>query len=371
MADEASGFWKSCQQALPEGILKRMVSCTNHFSHSVQRKMRLLSPEEIKDRFRSVCDALSSARSEHIYSSAVQEMEDLVTVAPAELAEWWSFWHAHESHVFSSKRPTFKAPLSNKAEIGNTFIRSIGSYFCTLIQAARDDVARSLMFESDWQSFQEGRKVGGKGSSTVIVEKKHYKKQEKASKEYIDEFKEFMAGKIQLNPSHDVPEFVSESSSHRPDPILKKRKTSKKKDSSDNPYRVKPKPTKSFEKRLSLAKNYHKRRVHRHLRTTEKSDHHREYEISTVGGGAITVKIKKDPECSCSYINSREVCSHVVWVLLYVLKIDPSSELLYQRGYSNDDLNNVLFKGACKKPETEPESDIFLARKYHGTYQSI
>ena len=129
-------------------------------------------------------------------------MEDLVTIAPAELAEWSSFWHAHESHVFSSKRLTFKAPLSNKTKISNSSIQSFGSYLCTFIQAARDDVARSFMFESDGQSFKrEGRLVGGKDPSTAIVDKD----MRKHPREYIDEFKEYMAGKIQLNPSHDVP----------------------------------------------------------------------------------------------------------------------------------------------------------------------
>ena len=58
------------------------------------------------------------------------------------------------------------------------------------------------------------------------------------------------------------------------------------------------------------------------------------------------------PNCNGGkYCTSRDICSHILWILLYVYKISETSELLHQRAFLDSELESIM-KGRHAKLAT-------------------
>ena len=60
-------------------------------------------------------------------------------------------------------------------------------------------------------------------------------------------------------------------------------------------------------------------------------------------GTTYKVTVDNIPFCDgCKYCTSRDICSHILWVLLYVYKVPEENELLHQRALLNSELETVF-----------------------------
>jgi len=153
----------------------------------------------------------------------------------------------------------------------------------------------------------------------------------------------------QRRESHLEPErFVDEKSSHRHDPFRKAGRveegasaTAKK---SNLHKRVTPKRntrSSKFQRSLKIAKSC---RNSFHVGNIKVSGQHsREATIIHITGATYKVTMANMPFCDgCKYCTSRDICSHILWVMLYVYKVHEESELLHQRALLNSELESIF-----------------------------
>ena len=63
------------------------------------------------------------------------------------------------------------------------------------------------------------------------------------------------------------------------------------------------------------------------------------------GVDSETVSISAMPKCSCTFFKNmkeKEVCMHIIWELLYVIKIPEEDELLQQIGYTRNEVERLM-----------------------------
>ncbi|CEO95721.1 hypothetical protein PBRA_004434, partial [Plasmodiophora brassicae] len=66
-------------------------------------------------------------------------------------------------------------------------------------------------------------------------------------------------------------------------------------------------------------------------------------------GNVYTVTIDATPTCTCPDALKGNLCKHILFVKLKVLRIDPSSELIYAKQLTDDELR-FAFSNACPDP---------------------
>jgi hypothetical protein len=66
--------------------------------------------------------------------------------------------------------------------------------------------------------------------------------------------------------------------------------------------------------------------------------------LTAASGVTYDVEIKNIPNCSCRYCNDRDVCSHIVWLLLNRFRVPVEGFLLQQRGYTSHEIEQTFAK---------------------------
>ncbi|CAB3979812.1 Hypothetical predicted protein [Paramuricea clavata] len=275
---------------------------------------------------------LLKASTKNMYDKAKAALEKFIDNNPF-LNNWWKWWEARRSHVFRAFKPGFNVAKSNLAEVHHSRSHHIGAENLTLIQACREDVAESVKLK---------RRV------------EDQKKQAEAFCKELDDYVE-KGEDLQLRePEY----FVDETAAHRNDPLEKRpcKKTSacastNKKCEVDK--RLAPRQnTRStkFSRSLQIAKSCQNSYRVGDIKFNSPQSH----EISIIHntGTSYKVALNKMPSCDgCKYCSSREICSHILWVLLYVYKVPENSEVLQQRSFLNSELESIT-KGRDGKAPT-------------------
>ena len=78
------------------------------------------------------------------------------------------------------------------------------------------------------------------------------------------------------------------------------------------------------------------------------------YEVTITHNKGISYKVTLDKMPNwdgCKYCTSRDICSHILWILLYEYKIPEKSKLLHQCSFLNSELESIM-KGRHAKLAT-------------------
>lgn len=114
-----------------------------------------------------------------------------------------------------------------------------------------------------------------------------------------------------------------------------------------------------FERSLQIAKSCKIAFSVSEIKTLD--DHCQKVGVLHTTGSTYNVTINGIPDCDdCKYCNSRDICSHIVWVLLYVYKVEESSDLLHQRVFLKLELES-MFRN-CSAPAGGSTSSVSESR---------
>ena len=113
------------------------------------------------------------------------------------------------------------------------------------------------------------------------------------------------------------------------------------------------------------------------VKNYEKGPHHITMEVLTNSCSSYYVKICKTPSCGCPYkINKpREVCKHIIWVLLNVLGLHQDDILLHQIALTDTEVSSLVRKAPdhltdkfkdLPRPGSTPSGTWYLRRKPAG-----
>ena len=333
MMDEAGAFWSSisCVQGVED--IQRSVSCEKHFDFTVARQKKTLVGEDTKKEFEFLCESVSKAETPLVYERAAERMVQFIATH-THLHSWWDWWHKRQGHVFRAFKPLHNVPKTNHAEIGHSRWVKIGAVNLSLIDACREDVAESVKLSASLDAYGAGALKGGTGPSSADLRKRRYAEQSNRADAYIAELDEVALGDVVMT-NRETCGFVEPTSSHRHDPVEKSQHS---KNDRATPYR--PKRSKPFLRSLDIAKKTKRSFIVQDKIITKKEAR---VHLKHVTGKVYDVTISTFPHCAeCAYCTRQNLCSHVLWVYLFVFNLPESSDLLQQRALTCDELAGII-----------------------------
>jgi len=207
---------------------------------------------------------------------------------------------------------------------------------------------------------------GGQGPSYQELQRRRHLDQKKQAESYCRELDDYLESGEELQTRiHE--QYVNERSSHRHDPCKNgKHKTSAASQSKSAPASNTEKQaitttctssSASFtEKRASNHRTTRSNKFQRSLQVAKScraafsvvdattiDRHHQQVTLVHTAGNVYNVTISTTPQCDgCKYCSARDICSHIIWVLLYVCNIKESSDLLHQRLFLKSELETII-----------------------------
>ena len=336
MMDKAGAFWSSIGNIQGKEDFQRFVSCEKHFDFTVLRQEKTLVGGEVKSEFKFLCNSLQKAETPLVFQRASERMDEFIKTH-SHLKSWWTWWQKRQGHVFRAFKPRHNVPNANHAEIGHSRWVKIGAVNLSLIDACRDDVAESLKLAAAIRAYGSGAFKGGQGPSSADLRKRRYAEQNKRADVYIEELDEVNQASpaASIITSRETDGFLDPTSSHQHDPVKRPTKGNK---GRAVPYRS-PR-SKAFMRSLEIAKKTKNSfNVLKKVVTTERVETH----LKHFTGKIQKVTICTYPDCAdCVYCTRQTLCSHILWVYLFVCKLPEASPILQQRALTTEEMADVV-----------------------------
>jgi hypothetical protein len=287
------------------------------------------------------------------------------------LCHWLQWWVERKTHFSKAYRPLHNAPTTNLSEPVNSSFQKRGNSNISLIDAALEDVAESVLLEKMWLRQSRGEKVYGTGPTQPQLQQRENSNQVRRAEQIVKEMDTYG------NPDAVVSReeatrtaIIDPQCSHRPTKAKKRRRnsssatkktTAKKRhvsmfddtdeyssSSSDNSLPKDSRPRVFRKKKSSLfQKSLEKAKTSKHeiavSRISSASENERRYTISS-SGKEYNVSVCQVPSCTCPFKSNKpnELCKHLIWVYLFVLGIKEESNLIQQVGLTKSELNTIF-----------------------------
>lgn len=360
MFDEGGGFWASLQETMGPEEVTRAVSCERHWGFSVERNAKKLIGEDVRKEYLFLCDAVLKASTVNMYEKAREQLVCFMD-NHSFLSSWWKWWESRRSHIFRAFKPGLNVPKSNLAEVHHSRWHHVGAENLTLIQACREDVAESLKLKRRLEGYRKGAYKGGQGPSATELQKRRHLDQRKQAEDFCKELDDYAQHNDDMQ--HRQQEyFVDETAAHRHDPVRKRVQIdsgscSASANKGNEEKRAAPlRKTRSqkFLRSLQIAKS-----CKNSFRVGKRSVNQNQITLVHTTGANNNVVIDKIPQCtSCKYCTPRDVCSHILWVLLFVYKVPEGSHLLHQRAFITSELESIFGEGSTSTGDTAAHSGV-------------
>lgn len=263
-----------------------------------------------------------------------------------EMHNWWTWWRQRKHHVFRAFKPSLNAPRVNLAECGHSSWKNSGLIHLDLLDAARQDVAENIQLRSNLQGYEQGTFRAGNGPGLVDIEKRSYADQAKRAQAFSNELLKYIECGQDAPQPKSGEKFVDERSSHRHDPPRSQKQPAASKPAASKPARrpcpIRKSRSKTFTRVLDIAKKMKGLKV---TTVVVVDKYERHYTLTAASGVTYDVEIKAFPNCSCRYCSERDICSHIVWLLLHKLKVPEHHSVLQQRGYTGQEIEDMFATG--------------------------
>ena len=337
-----------------------------HFYSCARRQESADWSNKAKTEFRKLVHAIYSAATPGSYQAARRALHTWTEkkAKRGHAKKWFEgFWHPRRFHAFRVFKSSTTAN-TNMAEVGHARNAVRGARNDTLSRAAEDHVVECALLKGKLEQYEQGNYAGGKCPSQK-------QKNEMSLRKQVDRagvFAKELALGIDLDSYH-AEVFVDKNSSHRAkattaqvsmtaDPLemqssdedeLQPSKKMKPK------YRKRTTRSKQFEQSLKLAKRARLTLDDVH----DVSETQKVFELND-NGNIRLVEIGETPTCNCTFGQGKNVCFHMIWVMMNVLKVNERDEILFQKMLTSS-MVKTLFKNLAKDVSQErsgPESSM-------------
>ena len=422
ITDEAGANIAGLVSVFGDDVKERLKGCEFHFLQSVQRHTVHLESRKSKRKFKKMANELRTMSSPLQYEQTFRNLTNFIEHKPqkrAALRTWLHWWDSRKIRWARAYSPSYKAPAANQAETVNACFTNTGSCGRSLVDAAYDDVAESILLERLWEKHKSGKKMTTMGPTSVELTKRKEAVQNLRSKNFCKDIDTLAdkANEVQDNIP-DRSELITNctidaASSHRPTKPTKRKtplnpqgKTRKRSrvsifdsssndavsSSDDEPTRGRPRVHRSkrshlFMKSLELAKH-----DKTNIKVMSHQQHARHLHVVLKTKTEIySVEISALPHCTCPFKKTRprETCKHIIWVLINILGVSEDDGLLQQIGFAENELKKLIdsvpvevpahlkhnetvvtgdkYQDTLKKhPDFNKEQEWFLTRKASG-----
>jgi len=91
----------------------------------------------------------------------------------------------------------------------------------------------------------------------------------------------------------------------------------------------------------------------------------RKYSVMGSIGNVYEVNIKKLPSCTCPDFGNGNICKHILFIYLKVLKVEKNSYLIYQKALLTTELQDIFYQ-APKDPK-----GVYASKQVRDKYNEI
>ena len=351
-------------------FLQKIKSCEFHFKQCRNRHRQKLTSSNDRERFTKLTDALLDAHTVEAFEDAHDNLraflqEDILSRGCVE--SWVDWWYKRKDMIFQAFTKHVNAPKSNLAEVIHASWENSKETNLSLMDACAFDVKESYELDLQFQEFERGNYRGGTGPSAAQRAKKRSLEQQFQAERYAEQIFAFSTSAADsiASVSSRTP-VVDPTDSHRAD---KRNQKAQKKDGinsktnetrkQNNPKKPngqdpkKDRETRFRGKRSQIAirkiSSAKKGKNDIKIKSFKDTFSGRVFEIMgskpTLQKDPYTVSIGLVPQCTCIDFlkNSKSgPCKHIIWLYLYVFKIDEEDSLIHQTSITSEELTKLL-----------------------------
>jgi hypothetical protein len=323
--------------------LERVKTCEFHFKECRNRQARKLD-EDVRSQFKRLCDALLKAESPVGYEAA---KEDIMNFMSGDgklsfLMTWFDWWDKRRGLIFPAFLPTMQgASKMNQAETIHASWVKRDRINLSLFDTAQADIRDNIQLEVEYKAFENGLGKGGKGPSIHSQTKKNRANQLNRAHTLGRELTREDITDTDRVQFFDIANQASGTNAHDRHNATVGRGP-RRMDGERN-GRFRSTRSRHFLDRLEKAKLEQNRFKIKHLR--EISNLERSYVLVSGSSAIYKTTIAKKHSCQClDYVKSegKELCKHVIWVLLNICEIPEESELLQQVFLTEMELSEIF-----------------------------
>ena len=375
ITDEAGANIAGLVNVFGDTVKERLKGCEFHFLQSVQRHCVHLVSRKSKRKFKKLANDLRTVSTPLQYDQSFRHLTKFIEDKPqkrAALQSWLQWWDSRKIRWARAYSPSYKAPAANQAEAVNASFTNTGSCGRSLVDAAYDDVAESILLERMWEKHKCGAKMGTMGPTSVDLSKREEAVQTLRSADFCKDIETLLNKSNSIND--DIPDrselitnsIIDPTSSHRPTKPTKRKKTWKQQNNIRKKARISIYDSSSHD--LSTSSDNEptggRPRVHRtkrsnmFMKSLERAKHEKE-NIKVLSYqkharnltvelkakySSYSVEISSLPNCNCPFKQNRarETCKHLIWVLINLLGISEDNDMLQQIGFSENELKMLI-----------------------------
>lgn len=371
VSDEGGAIQKGLVEFYGHAVKARMKACDFHFYQDRNRYARYCTSSAAKDRFKELTERWKSAVTPANYRKALDELNKFITEKPEKrgpIKGFVKFWDNRKVRFACCYKPLFNVPGASKGETVNAVAVNAGCKSLALVDAVLQDVASSILLRKEYERQQQNLRTVGRGPTAAELDAREEQCQA-ARAEYgasslfeLDNMTDDLLEQIETRDEAIERYAVDPQSSHRSDRRTTKRTVVDSETSSDDELVAKRSKKQSNSRAAPLRRtrsipfNESMEKAlseNMQVKNYEKGQLHVSMEVITNSHSLFCLKICKSPSCSCPYkINKpREVCKHIIWVLLNLLGLHQEDILLHQIALTEAELSSLLTKAPDNLPE--------------------
>ncbi|CAB3994344.1 Angiopoietin-1 receptor [Paramuricea clavata] len=329
ITDMAGANMEGIKTVFGTSAVDRIKTCEFHFKDCRNRQARKLD-EHAKDQFKRMCNALIEAESPGGYEAAKENIENFIRSDDklSFLQSWFDWWDKRRNLISPAYLHVRGGSKMNQAEAIHTSWVKRDRMNLSLLDAAQADVRDNVLLEVDYKAFQNGSGKGGKGPSIQTQTMRDNAIQMNRARNLgLELIREDIADTDRIR----VSEHSASSNPH--DRHNGSVQRGPRRSDGERNGRYRPTRSKTFLNRLRNAKEEKDTiKVKDPVTVTEK-DFERSYTLVTNSFATYKVSIGKKHSCQCmdfSKNEGKELCKHIISILLYVCRMPEESELLQQ-----------------------------------------
>lgn len=346
LTDMAGANLQGLKEVFGPSILDRVKTCEFHFKECRNRQARKMD-ETTARIFKQLCNALLEAGSPVGYEKAHENMENFISEVDTRsfLKSWFDWWHKRRNLIF---RAFLSGSLDNGSKMNQA--ETIHASWVkrdvmnmSLLNAAQADVRDNIQLEVEYKAFLNGTGQAGRGPSI----------QARKRKDAANEFSRARALGVELSRDDitDEERLSAYNTTYTSNPNPNDRHNASvsagpQRSLGERNERFRSSRSKVFTNRLATAKkekNTIKVAVSSHTERNTSVNH--EYTVVTSSSARYCVNIGQKHSCKCPDFathNEKQLCKHIIWVLLFICQLPETSELLHQIFLTESEISEII-----------------------------
>ncbi len=190
ICDEAGANWASLKSVFGDDVLQRTKGCELHYLQSLHRHANTLNSRKSKHNLKKLGNNLREAATPAGFQAVYDSIVSFINAKHEKrkhLLHWLQWWVERKTHFSKAYRPLHNAPTTNLSEPVNSSFQRRGHSNISLVDAALEDVAESLLLEKIRFRQSHGEKVYGSGPTQPQLQQRENSNQVRRAEQVVKE----------------------------------------------------------------------------------------------------------------------------------------------------------------------------------------